>query len=46
MGLLLAVLDEIQEKLMNAGVVGKFGMECRGQGASLPHYNGVIAFSC
>jgi hypothetical protein len=44
--LLLAVLDEIQEKLVNAGVIRKFGMECRGQGASLPHCNGVIAFGC
>jgi len=42
----MAVLDQIQEELVNARVIGKFRMECSGQGASLPHYNGVIAFGC
>ena len=37
---------EIQEKLVNARVIGKFGMKCSGHSASLPHYNGVIAFGC
>ena len=46
MSLLLTVVDEIQEKLVNARVIGKFGMECSGHGASLPHYNGVTAFGC
>ena len=45
-GLLLAVMNEIQEKLVNARVIGKFGMERGGHGASLPHYHGVSAFGC
>ena len=39
-------MDEIQEKLVNARVIGKFGMKCSGHSASLPHDNGVIAFGC
>jgi len=45
-GLLLAVMNEIQEKLVNARVIGKFGMERGGHCASLPHYHGVSAFGC
>lgn len=44
--LLLAVMDETEEKLVNARVIGKLRMEGGRQGTSLPHYNGVIAFGC
>ena len=41
---LLAVRDQIEESLVNARVIGEFGMESRGHGSSLPDSNRVGAF--
>src|SRR5258707_3423163 len=39
------VADEIEERLMDAGVVGELGMEGCGQHTSLPDRDGVGALS-
>src|SRR4051812_28039321 len=41
---LLAVVDQFQEQLVDAGVIGEFGMESGGHRSSLPHDHGIRAF--
>ena len=41
---MLSIFDEIEEGLVDAGISGKFGMECGRHGSSLPDGDGVGAF--